>query len=268
MNITTDAPNGIPDDGLVFCTPAGVKNVKIKNEVIVGEWTDEDFLLVHQSARRGAIAEEFASCSSDPKRIAAFTKSYGPLFFEEKPISVREYFGATYAAFVEKIKLWREATDSHIADVYHRLPDRETAFEVDIREWLAAQIGFRSTWSVISAWPKSRKKTMPIIGTLPGEEFRLVDGQLTFRTADLHRFLLLDLFSVASERIRVCRRPDCDQVPYFIAAHLGQRYCTRICSDWAQREHRRKWWAKHGKEMRERQKVAKKKRTIQTRRKR
>ena len=38
---------------------------------------------------------------------------------------------------------------------------------------------------------------MPIIGTLPGEEFRLVDGQLSFRTADLHRFLLLDLFSVA-----------------------------------------------------------------------
>lgn len=265
MNITTDPAKWLPDHGLVFCTAAGVTNVTIKNRVIVGEWTDDDLLRVHQSTRRGAIAEEFASCSSDPERIAAFTKSYGPLFIEEKPISIREYFGATYAAFVEKVKPLREATDSHMADKAHRFPDREKAFEFDIREWLSAQIGFRSTWSVISTWPKSREKTMPIIGTLPGEEFCLVDGQLTFQTADLHRFLLLDLFSVASERIRICRRPDCDQVPYFVAAHLGQWYCTRMCSDWAQREHRKKWWAKHGKEMRERQKVVKKK---QTRRKR
>ena len=265
MKLTTDPTKRTPDLGLVFCTPAGVKNVEIKNEVIVGEWTDEDLLLTHQFERRGVIAEEFVSCSSNPERVAEFTKKYGPLFFEEKPNWVREYFGATYMAFFERIKPLRGVALSDIAEVDRQFPDRQKPFEVDIREWLSAQTGFRNTWSVISAWPKGREKAMPIIGTLPGEEFRLVDGQLSFRTADLHRFLLLDLFSVASERIRVCRRADCDQVPYFIAAHLGQWYCSKVCSDWAQREHRRKWWAKRGKEMRERQNLAKKKKIKRTR---
>jgi hypothetical protein len=44
---------------------------------------------------------------------------------------------------------------------------------------------------------------------------------------------------------QTCLNPECP-ARYFFASRRSQRYCSEACAVPAQREHKRQWWAKHG----------------------
>ena len=56
--------------------------------------------------------------------------------------------------------------------------------------------------------------------------------------------LILELLKW-SELTRYCDNPDCP-APFFIASRTSQKYCSRDCAEPAQRECKRRWWARHG----------------------
>jgi len=60
-------------------------------------------------------------------------------------------------------------------------------------------------------------------------------------------------------RTRRCPNSECP-APYFFAARHTQRYCSEKCAQVGERETKRKWWAKHGADWRERTKRAASKR--------
>lgn len=60
----------------------------------------------------------------------------------------------------------------------------------------------------------------------------------------------------AGDRARYCANPECP-APYFFVKRKNQRYCSEICAAPAQRELKRKWWAKHGEEWRKSRTVKK-----------
>jgi len=50
-------------------------------------------------------------------------------------------------------------------------------------------------------------------------------------------------------RAKYCENPDCP-APYFIAGNRLYRFCRPECAEPAQRQHKRNWWNKKGKELR------------------
>jgi hypothetical protein len=65
------------------------------------------------------------------------------------------------------------------------------------------------------------------------------------RVAYLETFMHLELASCDRRKLRKCLAPDC-ATPYFVARHLGQRYCDEKCAKWAQSKWKKEWWAVHG----------------------
>jgi hypothetical protein len=61
----------------------------------------------------------------------------------------------------------------------------------------------------------------------------------------------------SADRALVCGNPDCP-APLFFRSRTNrrQRYCSPKCSGFGQREAKRKWWADHGHEWREKKGVA------------
>ena len=53
-----------------------------------------------------------------------------------------------------------------------------------------------------------------------------------------------------SRRLAVCENPECP-APYFLR-YRHDRFCSKSCARFAQREYKRRWWAKHGKAWRAR----------------
>jgi hypothetical protein len=63
----------------------------------------------------------------------------------------------------------------------------------------------------------------------------------------------LYLLFLDSWRARVCEKCEAK----FIAARAAQKFCSTDCSEAMQREHERRWWAKHGKTWRQERKESK-----------
>jgi len=53
------------------------------------------------------------------------------------------------------------------------------------------------------------------------------------------------IFERLSGRTSVCHNSACP-APYFFAVRASQKYCSDACAAPAQREFKKKWWAKHG----------------------
>lgn len=69
-----------------------------------------------------------------------------------------------------------------------------------------------------------------------------------------------------SRQARVCANPDCPS-PYFLTLDPRRKFCSVECSKPAQKEWRRSWWERHGKQWRkERASKTLKKRTHPTKR--
>lgn len=111
-------------------------------------------------------------------------------------------------------------------------------FKFQLSEWRKVQQSMRSLWksrSKVAGWEMS-----PDDGNLAYD-----NRQLVYRARNLLVFLGVDLVTLPVERMKVCGRPDCP-APFFITRHLRQRFCSEECSGWAQRQMKRRWWAKKG----------------------
>jgi hypothetical protein len=75
------------------------------------------------------------------------------------------------------------------------------------------------------------------------------DDVLSGLKAPTRTELLLLHFTRWSDLTRYCDNPECSS-PYFIARDPRQKYCSDACAKPAQRECKRNWWAKHGRQQR------------------
>jgi hypothetical protein len=114
-------------------------------------------------------------------------------------------------------------------------------FRFSLKEWRQLQRSFRAEWKLNA----SGSPEEIVYGLAPKEKLIRRKSGLEYQTETLWRLLFFSLDSIPFERLRVCDRPDCPN-PYFVARHLGQRYCSQVCAQWAQREWKKKWWVSHG----------------------
>jgi len=66
---------------------------------------------------------------------------------------------------------------------------------------------------------------------------------------------VLEHLGRCADRLRICANESCP-ARYFIADYRSQKFCGKDCSEPAQREAKRQWWADHGKEWRRKRKNA------------
>jgi hypothetical protein len=70
------------------------------------------------------------------------------------------------------------------------------------------------------------------------------DLLLTMKPPERTEQLLLQFLKVAT-LTRFCGNLECT-APYFVAAKRSLKYCSDLCAERAQREHKRTWWAENG----------------------
>lgn len=125
-------------------------------------------------------------------------------------------------------------------------------FSFGVGDWERCQQQFRQDWK------RSRSGALGWRNSLDaeqGERFSRIFGNLTYVASTLFRVLQLELRAIPPQRLRKCAKPDCEH-PYFVASHLGQRYCSTLCVNWAQKKWKRQWWQERGE-------VARQKRSLQ-----
>jgi hypothetical protein len=124
-------------------------------------------------------------------------------------------------------------------------------FYFSVQDWQRHQKMLRARWDMISYM--FEKFNLRNHGTLGLQQLHVEAGdcffcrpnKLEYRVNSLYRFLLMEFHSIPWERLKKCRRSDC-KTPYFVANHLGQRYCSDVCGYSAQREWKKSWWEKSG----------------------
>ncbi len=84
---------------------------------------------------------------------------------------------------------------------------------------------------------------------IDGASFSYKNSRFEFRVDQLATFLYIEMASCDRRRLRKCLADGC-KAPYFVARHLGQRYCCNNCATWAQREFKKNWWKEKGAEWR------------------
>lgn len=207
---------------------AGVSEANIEGESIVA--VQKNPLLQFRSTRKRLFVEEFANSPDDPDGVLRFTKQFGALL---------------------------------------DTPPAGTKFSFPIRDWQQKQKTIRSQWDLVAYLSEKWAMCQSGRGTIsvpvePGEEMISADGTLAYRASSLSRLALIEFASISPERLRKCAAPGC-KTPYFVASHLGQHYCSETCSQWAQREYKKRWWEKHGPSWRQKRKKmeSKKRRGVQ-----
>jgi hypothetical protein len=160
-----------------------------------------------------------------------------------------ELTGAIEANLVETFVNWPNDSDNILGFTRQygplKLPATENGdFSFPIEDWKQSQAYFHELWK--------QPKTLEKLG-VPDGTLRFSRGTITYEATDLFRYLQFDLLMNESERVRVCRRIGCSH-PYFVAAHLKKRFCSPECAEEGQKEAKREWWQRNGKEWRQTQK--------------
>jgi hypothetical protein len=82
----------------------------------------------------------------------------------------------------------------------------------------------------------------------PREEmhFAFLIGLLLLSEVPLTPFeaAMFHLQTQLTDKLRRCPNPTCP-APYFFATKKGQKFCSTVCAEPAQREAKRKWWNEH-----------------------
>src|SRR5260370_36343950 len=210
---------------IAFFTQAGVSSAELRGDDIVG--VQQSPLPEFRVPRNVDFCAEFANWPNDAGGVLRFTQQYGAL---RAPL----------------------------------IPGAKFSFRIS--NWQKDQAQIRSVW-VMTQYVSDKFGLdhngdfhQKVIRVEEGEELvRRVEG-LEYRTGSLFRLLWMEVASIPIERLRKCGRPDC-QTPYFVATHLGQKYCSKPCGDWAQREWKMDCWRKRGPDWRRKKSKAKKKRS-------
>ncbi len=186
------------------------------------------------------LCAEFANWASDSQEVLRFTRRYGSL--TGPPESGH----------------WITESDGRLRYVrpdgtYSDPPVPLRQFSFSIENWKNYQNRLRRLWdmSCYSAEGGNRNVTFGIetIQVEDGEDFFWTPKKLVYRTRCLFRFIWIEFHCIPLDRLRKCGSKDC-KTPYFVAKHLGQRYCSDICARSAQREWKKEWWKNRGTEWR------------------
>jgi hypothetical protein len=190
-----------------FVLHSGVESVWLDGDMIRGEWYPDRRRSVQMDPNHTLLAE-FANWSHNPKRIEVFTKKYGPL------------------------------------DAVFK---KGTKFAFQLEDWKKSQKRFIKLWEDRRIFPGKRvsNEFWEEIETAVGEGFE-VGKELCYRVSTLNRLLELSLLICPVWRLKKCPRPKCES-PYFIAVRRSQAFCSQDCANEEQREHKRNWWNRHGK---------------------
>lgn len=157
------------------------------------------------------LCAEFANWPSDASGVLRFTRHYGIL---TASIESRGQFTFAIADWIDRQNRLRRLWDLSV-NLAERLEHRNHAFGLE-------------TFQVEN-----------------GEDFFLTLEGLVYRVKSLFRFIWIEFHCIPLDRLRKCRAGDCT-TPYFVAKHLGQRYCSDICARSGQREWKKNWWKKRG----------------------
>jgi len=197
-------------------TLAGIQDAELAGEEITGHWIKEPQLYV--SLRPGkSVIEDFLNWGSEPREILRFVRKYGPLSMPD---------GA--------LDWWP--------------PVNLPMFHQSLKDWRDRQAELRRLWSHGSSRAYQ-------FGLRNGEMLRVERDKLLLIVGSLGRFLECEIFLHPSARRRICANPECEN-PYFIARDLRTFQCSDKCARWAQRQHKKAWWAAHGEDWRKQRRKA------------
>jgi hypothetical protein len=179
-----------------------------------------------------AWVEEFANCQISVEAIRRFTHRYGWLWASRAAKSPSGKFSIRLTQWVQARWQFRLSWDRMLG-----LPPRETDLQ-----------GFPELARKVLADHHQQQEAVD--GT--GGKFELnATWGMIFTADSLYHALLLKLLSLSeSNKLRRCRRPDCDRFPYFIAEHAKQQYCGEKCAEWGQQQLKKAWWSEHGEQWR------------------
>jgi len=225
---------------LTICTPIGTEDVRLVGDRIVGRWQQR---ITEWSGLKGRLLlEDFLNWPTDSEAIVRFTQQYAPVLkdvwadFRVAPLPK----GTPMKEFTLQGKelpapVWKPA------EVQEPNPGKE--FQFPLEWWRESQRVFRQLWEAVANKSQSASLShRPLDDTII-----MRDGKLLYSTGDLQSFFIMEFLSAPQERLRKCRRPDCES-PYFVARHLRQQYCSPRCAEWAQAKAKKMWWSSEGKE--------------------
>jgi hypothetical protein len=89
-----------------------------------------------------------------------------------------------------------------------------------------------------------KRSTPPIVfNSRQDMQFAFLMGLLMLSEVPLTRFeaAMFYLQTQLTDKLRRCPNPACP-APYFFATRKGQKFCSAVCAEPAQREAKRKWW--------------------------
>ena len=134
----------------------------------------------------------------------------------------------------------------------------ESPFRFSVQEWRERQNSFRTMWEAWAGIPTGTERQTTLV-VESGEQLIHRKTGMYYRTSNLHRLMLFSLAAIPTIRLRKCPRPGCAS-PYFLARHLNQSYCSKLCADWAQKQWKKEWWEHNKKaELKKRKRLRRKK---------
>jgi hypothetical protein len=105
-------------------------------------------------------------------------------------------------------------------------------------------MGHSEVREVIDGVVQPRRSTPPItIDSRDGMQFAFLTGLLLLPEVPLTAFeaAMFYLQTKLIDKLRRCPNATCP-APYFFATKKGQKFCSTVCAEPAQRESKRKWW--------------------------
>jgi len=165
------------------------------------------------------LTEQFLNTPAESNEVLRFTRRFGPL---------KAYFGV------------------------------EEPFHFNIEEWQLDQRSLSAMWDRTHPEGKDASSQIIILAGFP-EAFRYTARRLSYKCANLFRFMQLEILASPNKRRRVCLRAQCGQ--RFLAKDLREKYCSSACAESAKRQAKLVYWNSKKKEYLEQRKTARLKRS-------
>ena len=231
-------PSGLwkPNLELTICVLVGrPQAVSLDGDELRGEWGP-----IRRIRPSEKLVQEFLNWPVGPEDVLRFTERYGPLFassrYKDRDIPWRPERGGVWNF---SLTHWRDDQTNlrerweRVAGLRQIVPD-SSAREIEHRLNLPKG-ALSGTLRPISPHKLSETDLL---------EFNQETNQIALVLGNMRRFLAVSMTALPWERMRKCKRPTeegCD-IPYFVARHRRQEYCSDVCAHWGQKEAKKHWW--------------------------